>query len=329
MYDFRSAALVRALLALALMVSAFAVPAFAVAQEYPNRVVRIVIPFPPGGSAEAQARIIAQALSEAWKQPVVIDNKPGAGTTIGAAYVAKQPPDGYTLYLASGSHAISQSLYRNLPYHAVTSFTAISLLATSPFVLTVHPAVKAQTVAELVALAKQKPGGLSYASSGSGAGPHLSGELFRAQAGIEVLHVPFKGTGPALAALLGAQVDYFFADVAVLPMLQAGKLRAVAVTSAKRSSFLPEVPTMVESGVGGYETTNWSAIIGPADMPKDVTSHISASIQAAARTTEVRSRYNAQGYEPVASTPEALASHLRTEVDKYARAIALSGAKVD
>lgn len=297
-------------------------------QDYPSRLVRLVIPFPPGGSAEAQARIIAQALSDDWKQPVVIENKPGGGTTIGAAFVAQSKPDGYTLYLAGTSHSISQSLYKNLPYHAVRSFAPVSLVAVSPFILTVHPGVAAKNAQELIALAKAKPGSLSYASSGSGAGPHLSAELFKSAAGIDAVHVPFKGSGPAMAALLGAQVDYTFADVAAIPMFTTGKLRALAVTTRQRSAFLPDVPTMMEAGLA-YETSNWSALLAPAGTPREIVARINASVQVALRLPEVRQRFNAQGFEPVGMAPDALEAHLNAEVAKYAKAIADSGARVD
>ncbi len=311
------------------MAATVSLAGFATAQEYPAKIVRLVIPYPPGGSAEAQARIVAQALQAEWKQSVVIENKPGAGTTLGAAFVAKAQPDGYTVYLASTSHTVTQSLYKDLPYHAVKSFAPISMIAISPFVLTVHPGVPARTVSELVALAKSKPGALTYASSGNGAGPHLSGEIFRAAMGIDVVHVPFKGTGPALTALLGDQVHYFFADVAVLPMLKAGKLRALAVTGAQRFSLLPDAPTMIEAGVPGYTTTNWSALVAPAGTPPEIVARINAAVRSALRTPEVVQRYNAQGYEPAASSPQELEAHMTAEVEKYAKAVASAGVKVD
>ena len=300
------------------------------AQGFPNKLVRLVIPYPPGGSAEAQARILAQALSEEWKQQVIIENKPGAGTTVGAAYVAKAAPDGYTIYFASTSHTIVQSLYRNLPYDAVKSFAPISLVAVSPLVLTVHPDVKAATVKELIELAKAKPGTLNYASSGSGGSPHLATEIFRAAAGIDVVHVPFKGTGPALAALLGAQVDFLFADVAVIPLLKSGKLRALGVSLKQRSALLPEVPTIAEAaGLPDFETANWGAIIAPAGTPREIVDALNAAIRNALRQPTVRERYRAQGFETTGSTPAELEAHMISEVRKYAKAIADSGVKVD
>lgn len=301
----------------------------AFAQNFPNRVVRIVVPFPPGGSAEAQARIVGQRLSDAWGQPVIVESKPGAGSTIGAAFAAAAPPDGHTLYLASTSHTISATLYKNLPYDAVKSFAPITLLAVSPFILAVHPSVNATTVKEFIDLAKAKPKTLSWASSGNGAGPHLSGEIFRAQTGIEVTHVPFKGTSPALVALLGGQVEFTIADVAIVPFFQSGKARGLAVTTAKRSALVPDLPTLAESGLPGYETTNWSALLAPAGTPKDIVNQINAAVLSAIRTPDARQRFIAQGFEPQGSTPEEGAAHLASEVAKYAKAIRDSGTKID
>lgn len=302
---------------------------WACAQEFPNRLVRIVISYPPGGSSETVARILGQALSEEWKQPVIIENKPGAGTTLGAAYAAKADPDGYTLYLAAASFTITASLYKNLPYDPIKSFAPISLLAISPFVLAVHPDVKATTVKELIALAKAKPHMLNYGSSGSGTGPHLAGEMFRAEAGIDVVHVPFKGTAPAITGLLGAQVHYIFSDVSVIPHARSGRMRALAVTSATRSSLLPDLPTIAESGIPNYEMINWISIIAPAGTPKPIVQRINASIQRAISQPAVRQRYNDQAFEPKGSTPEELEALIASEVKKYAKLIAQSGARVD
>jgi tripartite-type tricarboxylate transporter receptor subunit TctC len=301
----------------------------AFAQEYPSKLVRLVISYPPGGSSEQVARILTQALTEEWKQPVIIENKPGAGTTLGAAYAAKADPDGYTLYLAAASLAITASLYKDLPYDAVKSFAPISLLAVSPFVLTVHPQVKATTVGELINLAKAKPNTLNYASSGSGAGPHLAGEMFRTGAGIDVVHVPFKGTAPAITALLGAQVEYFFSDVAIVPHVRSGRVRALAVTSATRSALLPDLPTVAESGIPDYEIVNWMTILAPAGTPRPIIQRINASIQNAIKQPAVRQRYNDQGFEPKGSTPQELEAFIASEVKKYAKVVAQSGAKVD
>jgi len=301
----------------------------AMAQEYPNRVVRLVIPYPPGGSAEQQARILAQSLNEQWGQPVIIENKPGAGTTIGAAYVAKAPADGYTIYFASTSHTITASLYRDLSYDAVKSFAPISLVAVSPLVLSVHPGVKANSMKELIALAKANPGKLNVGSSGSGGSPHLAAELFLSGAGIRAVHVPFKGTGPALTALLGAQVDILMADVAAIPHYRAGALRPLAVTTSKRSSLLPDVPTIAEEGLPGYEVSNWSSILAPAGTPREVVMRLNAGIATALKQPAVRERYAALGYESTGSTPEELGAHLAAEVKRYAGAIVAAGVKIN
>ena len=316
----------RARLAALLLACAFG---SAIAQGFPSRVVRIVVPFPPGGSAEAQARLIGQRLSETWNQPVIVESKPGAGSTIGAAFAAAAAPDGYTLYLASTSHTISASLYKNLPYDAVRSFAPVALVAASPFILAVHPAVAATTVREFIDLAKAKPNTLSWASSGNGAGPHLSGEIFRNMTGIEVTHIPFKGTSPAMVALIGGQVEFTMADVAIVPHFQTGKARGLAVTTAKRSALVPGLPTLAESGLAGYETTNWSALLAPAGTPREIVSQVNAAVVNAIRTPEMRSRFNAQGFEPVGGTPEETAAHLAVEVTKYAKAIRDSGTRID
>jgi tripartite-type tricarboxylate transporter receptor subunit TctC len=304
-------------------------PGMAKAQAFPNKPVRIVIPFSPGGSADAQARILGQRLGELWGQSVLIESKPGAGTTIGAAYVASSPADGYTLYLAGASLLISGNLYKNLSYDAVKSFAPVSMLASSPYVLAVNPSVKAGSVRELVELARAKPKGVSYGSAGNGSGSHLAGELFRMLTGVEFLHVPYKGQAPALVALAGGEIDMLFADVAVLPLLQAGKVRALAETGLKRSPLLPNMPLVTESGVPGYEMINWGAILAPAGTPRPIVNQVNGAIQSVVQNPDVRQRFNAQGFEPMASTPEALGELLASEAAKYAKVIKESGMKID
>ena len=299
------------------------------AQTFPNRPVRIVIPFSPGGSADAQARILGQKLGELWGQSVLVESKPGAGTTIGAALAAGSAPDGYTLYLAGASLLISGSLYKNLTYDPVKSFAPVSMLASSPYVLAVHPAVKATTVKELIDLAKAKPKAITYGSAGNGSGSHLAGELFRMLTGTELLHVPYKGQAPALVALAGGEIDILFADVAVLPLLQAGKLRALAETGLRRSPLLPAMPLTSESGVPGYEMINWGAILAPAATARAIVNQVNAAINSVVQIADVRQRFNAQGFEPMGSTPEALGDLLVSESVKYARVIKESGMKID
>ena len=301
------------------------------AQDFPNKVVRIVVPFPPGGSAEAQARIIAQKLSEAWGQPVLVDSKPGAGTTIGAAFVANSPADGHTLYLAGNtSHVVSAILHKDtIKYDAIKSFAGVSLIAKSPFILTVNPNVPATNVKEFIEWARTKQGATTYASSGNGAGPHLSGELLQMMTNTKMTHVPFKGTAPGLVALLSGEVDAQFADVAVVPHLQSGKLRGLAVTSSARSPLFANLPTISESGVPGYDVTYLSAILAPAGTPKAIINKINSAVNVALALPDVRQRLNAQGFEPSGSSPDSLDALFQAEMLKYEKLIRDSGMKVD
>jgi len=302
----------------------------AVAQTFPSRPVKIIVPFPPGGSADTAARIIAEKTSEEWKQPVLVENKPGAGTTIAAAFVAGSAPDGYVLYLTGPiSHAVSAALYKNLGYDAVSSFTAVARVASAPFILVVHPSVKANSVRELIELARARPGALTYASSGSGAAPHLAAEMLASMTGTKFVHVPFKGTAPALVALLGGQVDFQIADVAAIPHVRAGKLRALAVTTARPSALVPGVPSVAESGVPGFDVPSATGILAPAETPREIVARINAAINRALATREVRQRLNAQGFEPAPATPEEFAAFLASEVRKYARIIQEAGVRID
>ena len=302
----------------------------AVAQTFPSRPVKIIVPFPPGGSADAAARIVAEKTSEEWKQPVLVENKPGAGTTIAAAFVAGSAPDGYLLYLTGPiSHAVSAALYKNPGYDAVSSFAAVARVASAPFILVVHPSVKANSVRELIELARARPGALTYASSGSGAAPHLAAEMLASMTGTKFVHVPFKGTAPALVALLGGQVDFQIADVAAIPHVRAGKLRALAVTTARSSALVPGVPSVAESGVPGFDVPSATGILAPAGTPREIVAKINSAINRALATGEVRQRLNAQGFEPAPATPEEFAAFLASEVRKYARIIQEAGVRID
>ena len=287
------------------------------ALDFPTHVVRIIVPYAPGGSAEAQARTLAEGLSKIWKQQVIVEDKPGAGTTLGAAYVAGSSPDGYTLYLAGTSHTISPSLYRSIRYDAVKSFSPISRVATSPFILMVNPSLGVKSVAEFLALARSKPGGLTYSTSGVGAGPHLSAEMMKAAAKIDVRHVPYKGSAPAMTALLGNFVQFSMGDVSALPNIKAGLLKALAVSTPKRFSQLPDVPTLDESVQKGVEVTNWSAILAPAKTPPELVDFINHSIAKALQSPDVVKSYQAQGFDPAPSTPEELRDFMTAEVAKY------------
>ena len=297
------------------------------ALDYPTGVVRIIVPYLSGGSAEAQARFLAAELQKLWGKPVIIENKPGAGTTIAAAFVATQKPDGYTLYLASTSHTVTPSLYKSLPYDPIKSFEQISMISSSPFVALVKGDSGINSLADLVKLVRSKPGTMSWASSGVGAGPYLSGQLFKTKSGLDVVHVPFTGAPPSLNAVIGGHVNYVFADITSLPLIRSGQLKALAVTTPKRSPLLPNVPTFAEQGIPGVEVSNWSSIIVPAGTPKDITAFINASIMRALEQPDVRASYEKVGFVPQASTREELTSFMRSEMQKYADVIQKAGLK--
>jgi len=316
----------RALISLAAVLLA----AGAFAQSYPAKPVRVIVPFPPGGSADAASRSMAEKLSGLWGEPVVLEHKPGAGTTIAAAYVAASAPDGYTiLFCGAISHAASANLYRDLRYDPVKSFAALGTIALSPFILVVNPNVKAGSVRELVELARAKPGALNYASSGNGASPHLAAEMFARATDIRMVHVPFKGMQPALVSLLAGEVDLTFADVAVMPLVRSGKLRALAVTTAKPSPLVPGVPTLGEAGVAGVEIPSVAGFIAPARTPRETVAFINASMGKALASDDLRERLIAIGFEPFDSKPEEFAAFLAAEVQRYARVIRDAGIKVD
>lgn len=302
----------------------------AFAQDYPAKAVRVIVPFPPGGSADAASRSMAEKLSGLWGQPMVLEHKPGAGTTIAAAYVAASPPDGYTLYFCGAiSHAASANLYRNLGYDAVRSFSALGTISLSPFILVVNSGAKAGSVRELVELARARPGVLNYASSGNGASPHLAAEMFARASGIQITHVPFKGMQPALVALISGEVDLAFADVAVMPQVKSGRLKALAVTTARPSPLVPGVPTLAEAGVGGVEIPSVTGFIAPAGTPREIVAFINAAMGRALASNDLRQRLAGLGFEPYASTPEEFGAFLATEVRRYAQVIRDSGIKID
>ncbi len=302
----------------------------AAAQPFPSKPVRIIVPFPPGGSADAAGRFIAEQLADDWKSPVVVENRPGAGTTIAAGHVAGSPPDGYTLYLLPPiSHAASAALYKNLSYDPVKSFTPVGQIWTAPFIIVVHPAVKANTLQELIALARASPGKVTYASSGSGASPHLATEILAQMTGVQIVHVPFKGNTPAMTALLGAQVDFQTADVTALPLIRAGRLRALAITTAKPSALVPGVPTVAEQGVPGFDIPSGSGLIGPAGTPREVVLRINASINKSLAREEVRQRLATLGAEALSGTPEEFGAFYTAEVQKYGRVVREVGIRID
>jgi tripartite-type tricarboxylate transporter receptor subunit TctC len=300
------------------------------AQSYPAKTVRVIVPFPPGGSADAASRSMAEKLSGLWGQPVVLEHKPGAGTTIAAAYVAASPPDAYTiLFCGAISHAASANLYRKLGYDAVKSFAPLGTISLSPFILVVNASTKAGSVRELVELARARPGELNYASSGNGASPHLAAEMFARAAGIRMVHIPFKGMAPALAALMSGEVDLTFADVAVMPQVRSGRLRALAVTTAKASPLVPGVPTLGDAGVAGVEIPSVTGFIAPAGTPRETVAFINASMGKALASSDLRERLVGLGFEPFESTPEEFGAFLAAEVRRYAQVIRDAGIRVD
>ena len=302
----------------------------ALAQGFPSKAVRLVIPFPPGGSSDAVGRILGERLGEEWKQPVIIENKPGAGTTIASAFVAAASPDGYTLYLQGVStHASAGALYKNLSFDPGKSFTPVANVSMSPFILVVHPSVRANTARELLQLGQAKSEALSYGSSGNGGGPHLFVEILAGASNNKFLHVPYKGMGPAIVALISGEVNFAIADVAVMPQVRAGKVRALAVSTPSQSVLVPGVPTMAESGVPGMVLPSYIAVLGPASMPRDVIATINAQINRALANPEVRQKLLAQGFEPVGGPSEELGNLLNAETQRLTKVIRDTGIKLD
>ena len=293
----------------------------ALAQAWPERPVRIIVGYPPGGGTDLVARLVQQPLSTRWGQPVVIDNRPGANAIIATEAVAKAKPDGYTLLMAYATElAVNPATMKKRPYDPVRDFTPIMQLASAPLVLALHPAVAAKDVRELVALAKAKPGTLSYSSSGTGSVHHFAGELFKLQTGTDLLHVPYKGSGPAAADAVAGQVQANFASVAsVLRFVQAGRLRALAVTSKRRSSQMPDVPTMVEAGLADFELTSWYGLLAPAGTPPALVAKIHADMTAVLGGAEIQKSFDVQGLDMAGGSPQAFAEFVRAEAAKFAR----------
>ncbi len=299
-------------------------------QAFPQKPVRMVVPFPPGGSADAIARVLAKALTEEWKQPMLVENRPGAGTTIASAFVASAPPDGYMLYLQGiSTYASTGSLYKNLSFDPLKSFTPIANVTMSPFILVVHPSVKASTVKELVELARAQPGSLRYGSSGAGGTPHLFTEMLAHDTGTAFLHVPYKGVGPAITALLAGEIHFLVADVAVMAQMRAGKVRALAVTTPRQTALVPGVPTMAESGMANMVMPSYVGVFGPTGMPREIVVSLNASLNRALIHPDVRKQLFGLGFEPAGSTPEELAAMLSAEVQRLSIIIRNAGVKLD
>jgi tripartite-type tricarboxylate transporter receptor subunit TctC len=305
--------------------------ALASAQPFPTKPIRILVPSTPGGSVDMLARTVGNHLSERWSQQVVVDNRSGAGGVIAAELTAKAPADGYTLIMATiAAMATNVSLTRNLPYSPGRDFAPITQVASQQLVLIVHPAVAAKSVAELSALAKAKPGQLTFASAGNGSGGHLSGELYKILAGIDLTHVPYKGIAPAIVDVISGQVTMTFASIiSGAPHVKSGKVRALAVTGARRSPALPEFPTMMEAGVKGYESSTWYGLLAPKATPRPVIMKIHDEVVVMLKQPAIRDRLLAEGAEPVGNTPEEFGAFIQSEIDKWGKVIRTAGLKAE
>ena len=300
-------------------------------QAYPSKPLRLIVPYPPSGAADLLARPFAQKLSENLGQPIVIDNRGGANGTIGSDIAAKAAPDGYTLLLDNVTfHAINATLYKSLPYNSLRDFAHVSLVGWVDNVLVVPPSLPVKSVRELIALAKSKPGQLNYASSGAGSTSHLSGVLFNSVAAVDMVHVPYKGGAPALTDLMSGTVSSYFAGLSTaLPMIKAGRLRPLAVAGSKRNAALPDVPTVAEAGLPGFEASNWYGVFVPAATPRDIVARLNAETIKTLQAGEVRERLAAQGYEIKWSTPQEFTAYLKAETAKWEKVVRASGAQAD
>ena len=302
----------------------------AVAQSYPSKPVRVVIPWPAGGSNDVVGRLVMQKLAQTMGQQFVVDNRAGAAGSIGAEVVAKAPPDGYTLMVHSTTHLGNGTLYKNLPYDVIKDFAAVALLSAQPGVLTVHPSLPVKTVREFIALAKSRPGQILYSSSGNGSAPHLSMALFVSMSGINIVHVPYKGGVPQVTALVSGETQSSLATIStVITHIQSGRLRPLGVSSAKPTKVLPGIPTIADSGVPGYEMAPWIGVFAPAGTPKNIVDRLNGEVNKALAQADIIQKLEAQALDPWPSTPEEFTAKLKVDFDKYAKLIKLSGAKIE
>ncbi|OGA47968.1 MAG: hypothetical protein A3F74_02640 [Betaproteobacteria bacterium RIFCSPLOWO2_12_FULL_62_58] len=297
--------------------------------SYPAKTIRLIVPFAPGGPNDLLGRMVGQKLTEQWGQPVVVENRGGAGGTVGLDAAAKSAGDGYTLAMGGSSNmAVAPSLYKKLPYDSIRDFSPIINVAHVPYAVGINPTVPAKNVKELIAIARRKAGYLSYASSGTGSMSSLAAELFKSLAGADVVHIPYKGTAPALTEVVGGQVDMMFADLALIqPLAKAGKLRVIAVTGTRRAPVARDVPTISESGLRGYEIEPWFGVVAPAGVPRDIVSRLNAAIASGLKSSDVIQRLDALGYEPIGGTAEQFAATIKSDIAKYARIISQAGIK--
>ena len=300
------------------------------AQGYPDKPLKLVVPFPPGGPTDIVGRLVAQKLAEGIGQPVVVENRPGAGGTVGSTAVARAPADGYTLLYGSTTLAIAPSLYKDLAYDPRTAFAPISLVSRGPIIAAVNAQLPAKTLKDFIALAKSSPGRINYGSAGSGTPPHLAAELFKTVASVDLVHVPYKGGGPAVSDLAGGQVQVIFEGLpTLLPHIKSGKVRALAITGAKRDPALPEVPTFAEAGLPGYDANFWNGLVAPAGTPAEVIARLNSVLVQALATPEVHAALVRLGLEAAGTTPQQFGDFIAAEIDKWARVVKASGAKID
>ena len=302
----------------------------AAAQEYPARSMRLIIPVAPGGGTDILGRLMARKLSEMYGQQVVVDNRPGAGTVIGSDLLAKSPPDGYTLSVQINALAANHSLYAKLPYDSLRDFTPVVLMASTPNVLVVHPSLPAKTVPQFVALARARPDQIAYASSGSGGAAYLAAEMLKLNTGIRMIHVPYKGTVPALYAIISGETQAMVAALpGTIPFIHAGRVRALGVTSAQRAPSMPELPTMIEAGIRGYEFSTWYGLFAPGGTPRDIVAKLNAAVIKIIAQPEVKAQFARDGLDPAGGTPESFDSYFRAEVEKLGAVIRASGARAE
>jgi tripartite-type tricarboxylate transporter receptor subunit TctC len=298
--------------------------------QYPTKPVRLIVPFPPGGGTDTLARIYGLKLGEALGQQVVIDNRPGGGTNIGAELAAKAPGDGHTALMGNISHAINVTLYTKLGYDLVRDFAPVTLLASTPNILVVHPSIPARSVKELIALARARPGQLDYSSSGSGTSSHLAAELFSSMAGVKMTHIPYKGGGPSVIALTGGQVSVGFATTpSVIAHVKSGKMRGLAVTTAQRSPSTPDLPTIGEAGLPGFDAGTWYGLLVPSGTSKDIVSRLNAESLKVIKLGDVKERLDAAGFETSGTTPDQFGAYIRTEIEKWGKVVKASGARAE
>ena len=311
-------------------IAAFAAMTVNAQPSYPSKPIRIVVPYPPGGFNDTLGRTLAAKFTQSWGQPVIVENKPGANTLIGSDFVAKSAPDGYTLLVVAFPFAVTPSLIKTMPYDTVKDFAPVILAAQSPNILVVNPDLPVKSVGDLIALAKAKSDGLSYASTGNGSSNHISMELFKSLAGVKLVHIPYKGSAPAVTDLLGGQIQVMFDNAPnVMPQVKAGRLRALAQSGLTRSSIAPDLPTVVEAGVPGYEVVVWFGLVAPAGTPREVIVKLNTEVLKVLAMPDVRERFLAQGVEPMGSTPEQFGEHIRAQMAKWGKVVKDAGVQAE